>query len=570
MLDVHVLVTSQTKIQPKLRTEAPKAFSRLPVRLMLAAITLGAETCVIAALGHPWLPTHQILTAPITFLAALFFFGRKPLQSWRFDHALARNRAGTLLFLALHAVAFLATVTLQMLMLRAHGLGATTSPLQVVTWLLCILLTASALLAAVLPPNALVLLARQLGIAWAYAIVCAFLAVFARALEYLAWDAPTSFLGNHLASATFSGVKVLLSFFYPHIFADSARRILGTPTFLIHVAGTCSGIEGLGLTLVLTVSWLIFERHHLRLARAFWLVPLALCIMAALNLLRLTALIAIGSAGYPKLALTGFHTEAGWIAFTLVALGFLLAASHLRFFRAAPSPFEDPGAISIRSSSLDTPANPVGVAATSSPVFYLLPLVAILATSLFTRAASTGFEVFYPVRLIVVAIVLFAYRRQLSALTWRFSALDLAAGVFIGLGWVFAARHADGSVFAAGLADLNHPMRLLWLTGRIFAAVVTVPVAEELAFRGYLARRIVSEDFASIRFASLTTISILTSSVVFGAMHGDLWLLGIFSGMAFALLARRGNSLGSAIAAHAAANLVLAIAAVSFGHYGLW
>jgi len=40
--------------------------------------------------------------------------------------------------------------------------------------------------------------------------------------------------------------------------------------------------------------------------------------------------------------------------------------------------------------------------------------------------------------------------------------------------------------------------------------------------------------------------------------------------MAFALLARRGNSLGSAIAAHAAANLVLAIAAVSFGHYGLW
>jgi len=49
----------------------------------------------------------------------------------------------------------------------------------------------------------------------------------------------------------------------------------------------------------------------------------------------LTALILIGVAGARDVAVNGFHSEAGWIAFNCVALGFALTAQRVAWFKTA-------------------------------------------------------------------------------------------------------------------------------------------------------------------------------------------------------------------------------------------
>jgi exosortase/archaeosortase family protein len=97
---------------------------------------------------------------------------------------------------------------------------------------------------------------------------------------------------------------------------------IGTPRFSVSVGAPCSGIEGLGLVLVFTIVWLWFFRRENRFPHALLLIPCALVCAFLLNVVRIATLILIGNAGAPEVAFVGFHSQAGWIAFTLVALGF--------------------------------------------------------------------------------------------------------------------------------------------------------------------------------------------------------------------------------------------------------
>ena len=205
---------------------------------------------------------------------------------------------------------------------------------------------------------------------------------------------------------------------------------------------------------------------------------------------------------------------------------------------------------------------------------YLLPFLAVLAASLVCRAASSGFEWLYPLRLIAALAVLWAYRRQYRRIDWRFSWLGVAAGVAVFAVWMALARSdlgaAASSPLAEGLAGLNLVERTAWIAARVLAAVLTVPIAEELAFRGFLARRLQSSDFEDVPFRSLGWVAVIVSSIAFGLMHGSMWLAGTLAGIAFALVARHRGRLGEAVAAHAAANLLIAMWVLARGDYRLW
>jgi CAAX prenyl protease-like protein len=97
-----------------------------------------------------------------------------------------------------------------------------------------------------------------------------------------------------------------------------------------------------------------------------------------------------------------------------------------------------------------------------------------------------------------------------------------------------------------------------------------VPIAEELAFRGFLLRRIVSSDFESIDPRRVTAIAIAASSLAFGVMHGDRWLAGAIAGAAYAIAYRYRARIGDAVIAHAVTNALLAAWVISRGAWGLW
>ena len=84
------------------------------------------------------------------------------------------------------------------------------------------------------------------------------------------------------------------------------------------------------------------------------------------------------------------------------------------------------------------------------------------------------------------------------------------------------------------LTDLERSGARRGYSFRIVGSVVAVPLAEELAFRGYLTRRLIAADFQDVPLGRLTWLSFLVSSALFGALHGR-WLAGILAGMIYAM-----------------------------------
>jgi CAAX prenyl protease-like protein len=87
---------------------------------------------------------------------------------------------------------------------------------------------------------------------------------------------------------------------------------------------------------------------------------------------------------------------------------------------------------------------------------------------------------------------------------------------------------------------------------------VIVPLSEELAFRGYLLRRIVRDDFwdVDLSAAARRPVAVIVSSLVFGLLHGA-FIAGTLAGVAYALVLRHRGRLGDAILAHAVTNALV-------------
>ncbi len=103
---------------------------------------------------------------------------------------------------------------------------------------------------------------------------------------------------------------------------------------------------------------------------------------------------------------------------------------------------------------------------------------------------------------------------------------------------------------------------------RVLGSVVTVPIVEELAFRGYLMRRLVAREFHLVPLERLSWPALLLSSLGFGVLHSQ-WLLGTLTGLAFGLLAIWRGRLADAVYAHSATNAGIAIYVLVTGDWVL-
>jgi len=378
------------------------------------------------------------------------------------------------------------------------------------------------------------------------------------------WDSSSLAHGRILQIATFDCVRDLLGLVTPDVISDPSAFTLGTSRFLVQIAEQCSGLEGLGLVLVFTLVWLWYFRKETRFSHAFLLVPLALLCVWLLNIARIAAIILIGNAGAPDVAMVGFHSQAGWIAFTVVALTFSVATRKLAWTQKAP-------ALSTHSSGHTAIAHEAGESPATAA--YLVPFLAILAASFLSKAASGYFEWLYPLRFIAALAALWYFRAEYKRLDWRFGWIAPAAGVAIFLVWIATSSWMhDHSASALGstLASLSPSLRIAWIAFRVAAAVITVPIAEELAFRGYLARRLIDRNFDEVSFSRLSPLSICLSSVAFGVMHGSHWFAGILAGLAYAAALKWRGRIGDAIVAHATSNLLLAAWVLMSGDWSLW
>ena len=438
--------------------------------------------------------------------------------------------------------------------------------------LLCagaVLVVAVGLLAlACVPARAWAGAVRTASPAGGYALLAGIAAWFLRSPLQDLWIESSDAHVYLLQTITFRSVQAVLGFLLPNLVVDTGPFVIGTPNFSVSIGAPCSGIEGLGLVLVFTTVWLWFFRKENRFPQALLLVPCALACAFALNVVRIAALILIGNAGAPEVAFVGFHSQAGWIAFTLVALGFSVATQRLGWVRkTAGSEGLQPSAAAVGDDAVRAGEEPEATGA------YLIPFLAIMGASFISKSASGYFEWLYPLRFVAAAIALWIFRREYRSLNWRFGWAAPVTGAGIFLVWIAPEfwRHDQAvSPLGTALAALSPAARVTWIAFRVAAAVVTVPLAEELAFRGYLARRLVARQFDEVPFGQLTLVSIAGSSLVFGLMHGHQWLLGMVAGLAYALLLRGRARMGDSVMAHAVSNLLLAAWVLARGDWGLW
>ncbi len=323
---------------------------------------------------------------------------------------------------------------------------------------------------------------------------------------------------------------------------------VGTSLFSVSIAPACSGYEGIGLIWVFLGLHLWLDRENLRFPHVLLLLPLGTAVVWFANAARIAALVLIGSWISRDVALGGFHSQAGWLVFVGIALGTVVLTSRCRFFASAHA--ADHG-----------PLEPSG----SNPVApYLVPFLAILATAMVTGAfsPSRGGGWFYPLRVLVAASVLWWFRKAYRGMSWSCSWHAAGIGAVAAAVWVVSAfLRGEPGVSAAWpeqIAELPIPLAAAWFFVRAVGYVVTAPIAEELAFRGYLTRRLIAEDFEAVPLGQFSWASFLVSSVAFGLLHGQNLLGGCLTGMLFALALYRRGKIGDAVLAHATTNGLLA------------
>jgi exosortase E/protease (VPEID-CTERM system) len=368
-------------------------------------------------------------------------------------------------------------------------------------------------------------------------------------------------LWQPLAEGTLAIVEGLLRLFYSTVVVGPDRFVVGTDSYSIYIAPKCSGYEGIGLVTVFLGTFLWWFRKDLRFPQSLILLPIGIATIWIANAIRIAALIAIGTSISPEIAQGGFHSHAGWLAFNAITLGLVAVAWNSAMFST-----EAQKAIS-RAAPAEYPAAP-----------YLVPLLILVGTMMLTGAFSNGgFDRLYALRVLATAAAIgyfFQVYRREEILAWSWSWQPAAIGILVFAIWMVLSplARAENSLDAeqaAGLASLSIPLATTWIIFRAVGSVITVPLTEELAFRGFLTRRLITADFASVPLGRFTWFSFVVSSIVFGLLHGS-WLAGTIAGMLFAYALYRRGRLMDAVVAHATANALVTGYVLITGNWAAW
>jgi exosortase E/protease (VPEID-CTERM system) len=355
-----------------------------------------------------------------------------------------------------------------------------------------------------------------------------------------------------LSAATLYTSYWLLQLYEPNAFIDVPSRTLGALDFRVIIDAPCSGYEGVGLVLGMMSFYIFAFRRDLRFPHVLVLLPLGAVTIWVLNAVRLTLLVSMGAHVSPEVAINGFHSQAGWVFFLTVTISLMLIAHRAPVFRTHPIAHEKQA---------------------RDPALHLA--AALLAPFAALMAARIGGAVFGDssrwagVLLIAIPVAtLWIYRDAIRGQLAKIGFEPWLVGLAVGALWIVTEPAAEASALGAWL-DAQPPAAAAgWLALRIFGFALIVPIVEELAFRGYLHRALISRRFETVAPGAFGWAAFIATSLLFGALHGR-WLAGALAGAAFAITLYRSKTLSGPIAAHVAANGIIAVYAVMMERWEL-
>lgn len=350
-----------------------------------------------------------------------------------------------------------------------------------------------------------------------------------------------------LTFLTFALVFVLLRLLGTDAYADPETYILGIDGFAVHIAAQCSGVEGFVLVGSFVALYAVLFHATIRHGR-FWLIVLPLALLASwlLNIIRIAVLVLIGTHISPQLAVDGFHSYAGWIFFTLLALAILVLVHRSN---------------KLHRIEARAPALPLTQDMTAAQI---LPFIAFMVSGLIAAALFDPAAQGYPLRVVIMTAALLPFLGLLMRrLSWQLDLTSWAVGAAIGVLWILSQTETSaGGEIATMLAGMSLAFAILWAVFRIIGTILLVPLIEELFFRGYILSRLDGEGWPR------KLLAVAISTAVFALLHGR-YIEATLAGLAFAWLALRRGRVSDAVQGHVAANAVVALGAVVMGDWGL-
>jgi CAAX protease family protein len=182
----------------------------------------------------------------------------------------------------------------------------------------------------------------------------------------------------------------------------------------------------------------------------------------------------------------------------------------------------------------------------------------------------------YPLKTVaVLAVLVYFWPRydELNAMR-TVKPRDLLLAVVVGvvvywlwvrMDWPWATQGPSGGYNPLLAGDLGKVLVAI----RLLGAVIVVPVMEELFWRSFLLRYLISPRFETVPLGTFTVFSFVTTLVLFGLEH-HLWLAGMMAGAAYTLLLYGTRQLWPPIIAHAVTNLALGVHVLLTQEWNWW
>jgi CAAX prenyl protease-like protein len=202
---------------------------------------------------------------------------------------------------------------------------------------------------------------------------------------------------------------------------------------------------------------------------------------------------------------------------------------------------------------------------------YIVPFVAFLILTYGAAWLPGGTYIGYPIKTLVMAAVLWYYRKVYTEIRPHFSWLAVGVGILTFVLWVLP----EGWYPQIGSSEFNpyaygEGWEAYVLIGfRLAGAVIVVPIFEELFWRSFALRWLINEDFTSVAIGTFTWFSCCVVILGFGFEH-HRWLVGLVAGVLYHALLYYKKDLFECILAHAVTNLLLGIYVLVTQQWTFW
>ena len=181
----------------------------------------------------------------------------------------------------------------------------------------------------------------------------------------------------------------------------------------------------------------------------------------------------------------------------------------------------------------------------------------------------------YPVQTVICGALIVWFWRDYELRTPRSVWFALVIGVGVFVLWIAPQQFfgADARVIGFSPEVFDKGSTFYWITLllRFVRLVVVAPLVEEIFWRGFLLRYLISEKFTTIRIGTFSWLSFLVVTFLFGISHSRAdWIAAFLCGALYNLVAYRTRSLTSCVVTHAVTNLLLGLWIMQTRQWGFW